>query len=210
MLRGNASNEMREVALGQPFDCASPLYLHWLLPAAWSVSVVGRDPAGNVAAPQTYSWQVAYATGALYTRFLRWAVLQGGWGTHSAAWQDLYKNISKPASCQAFFSTPSVCFNKLPATCLPLCRAAAAPTACSPRAATPSTSPPWTHLARLQVQLAMSAGWRQCLLAAAAQHLTTRLAPAPWHCQPTSRWADRGVLGDVLALPLCGAAAGVH
>ena len=75
MLRGNASNEMRQVALGQAFDCASPLYLHWLLPAAWNLSVVGRDPAGNVAAPQTYAWRVAYAQGAVYTRFLRCAAL---------------------------------------------------------------------------------------------------------------------------------------
>lgn len=75
VLRGNASNEMRAVELGQPFDCASPLYLHWLLPAAWNLSVVGRDPAGNVAAPQTYSWRVAYTQGAQYTRFLRCGAL---------------------------------------------------------------------------------------------------------------------------------------
>lgn len=72
VLRGNASNEMQEVVLGQAFNCASPLYLHWLLPAAWDLSVVGQDPAGNVAAPQTHAWRVAYAQGALYTRFLRY------------------------------------------------------------------------------------------------------------------------------------------
>lgn len=79
VLRGNASNEMREVVLGQAFDCTSPLHLHWLLPAAWNLSVVGRDPAGNVAAPQTYAWRVAYAQGEVYTRFLRCARCAAVW-----------------------------------------------------------------------------------------------------------------------------------
>ena len=70
-----AECDSAKVPLGAPghvgcstfFHCVS----HGMLPGAWELSVVGRDPAGNEAAPQAYPWRVAYQAGAPYTRFLR-------------------------------------------------------------------------------------------------------------------------------------------
>lgn len=67
---GDSKNSLAAVSPGQPFNCTSPVRLHWLLPGTYKFAVVGRDPAGNVAAPVEHSWAVAYAQGLLYTRFL--------------------------------------------------------------------------------------------------------------------------------------------
>lgn len=86
---------------------------------------------------------------------------------------------AQPADVFTLFTFPS-----------PPLPAAAAPTACSPPATTPSTSPRWTPLARSLAQPATSAGWRWYPPEAAAAHRTTRPAPAPWPCKTTFRWGE--------------------
>jgi hypothetical protein len=69
-----------QVTLGQPFNCTSPLVLHWLLPAAWSLQVVGQDLANNSADPLKVDWSVEYqAAAAPYTRFLRCGGVLAPW-----------------------------------------------------------------------------------------------------------------------------------
>ena len=71
MVAGDSRRTSQVVTLGTPFACTSPLPLRWLLPAQWSLSVVGTDGAGNAAAAQRADWTVAFPAtpGALYTRF---------------------------------------------------------------------------------------------------------------------------------------------
>ncbi|PSC76615.1 Serine protease ABC transporter B family tagA isoform A [Micractinium conductrix] len=71
VVAGDSRRTSQVVTLGTPFACTSPLPLRWLLPAQWSLSVVGTDGAGNAAAAQRADWTVAFPAtpGALYTRF---------------------------------------------------------------------------------------------------------------------------------------------
>lgn len=64
--------------LGQPFACASPLVLRWLLPAAWQLEVAGSDAVGNTATPLRLHWTVALEPGPgpvlRLTRCMCWLV----------------------------------------------------------------------------------------------------------------------------------------
>ena len=71
VLQGTAKMQMAAVQLGSPYICSSPQTFHWILPGSWSLHVAGEDAAGNLATPQAFSWEVTYATGSDYTRFIR-------------------------------------------------------------------------------------------------------------------------------------------
>lgn len=89
------------VALGQPFNCTSPLALRWLLPGDWRLEVVGWDAAGNAAPPLELSWTVGLNE-PLNTRFVRWAgqqVVGRAAGVEEGAAAQLLV-ASHPAACR--------------------------------------------------------------------------------------------------------------
>lgn len=63
------------VQLGQWFNCTSPQTLAWMLPGAWTFSVLGTDAAGNQAKPTTASWQVGLDPSKHYVRIIDGPIL---------------------------------------------------------------------------------------------------------------------------------------